>query len=56
MFRLRQRHQHVSGVFAEIQYGDRPISMGTQKKNISFKFFFANDDSYHTTKISRAHQ
>ena len=49
MFRLRQRHQHVSGVYSSNRIILYYINGGHRKKNIPFKIF-ANEDSCHTTK------
>ena len=55
MFRLRQRHQHVSGVYPSNHIVLYYIN-GDTGKIICHSEFFANEDSCRTTKISRAHQ
>ena len=55
MFRLRQRHQHVSGVYPpshDVLY----YITGDTGKIIFHSKIFANEDNCHTTKTSRAHQ
>ena len=55
MFRLRQRHQHVSGVYPSSHIFLYYINGDTEKKIFQSKII-ANEDSCHTTEKSRAHQ
>ena len=52
MFKLRQRHQHVSGVYPSSHIILYYFNEDTGKIIFHSKFF-ANEDSSHTTKISR---